>query len=315
VRLFDDATLALGPVTALATCAGITGGFSRVEDVTAETVVRVMAVNVIGTVLCAREAIRRMSTRRGGRGGAVVLRDRRDPSHRRRPLTRAPRREMGFASPPRLSWGPAARRLHPRSVERYTPRPVPRPPAHDGHPAPQGRGVTRDGPEGPPPLRPGAHDGDLRAPRHRRHRKDEGRDGSGTPGDVAAFDESGRQDSNLRPLGPESGSRRRSRTRCSRPAAHASRESTGECSDGHVSAAHGRTEPGRLAAAGLRHPSTGDRLARTRTSSPSSRLRSPRMTFRRARSRSPRHRSRPSRRCSPVPEPSRCACPSPRWAG
>lgn len=72
VRLFEEATRSLGPVTALATCAGVTGGFSRVEDVTAETVAQVLAVNVTGTILCAREAVRRMSTRRGARGGAIV---------------------------------------------------------------------------------------------------------------------------------------------------------------------------------------------------------------------------------------------------
>jgi len=72
VRIFEEATRSLGPVTALATCAGVTGGFSRLEDVTGDTVARVLAVNVTGTILCAREAVRRMSTRRGGRGGAIV---------------------------------------------------------------------------------------------------------------------------------------------------------------------------------------------------------------------------------------------------
>jgi NAD(P)-dependent dehydrogenase (short-subunit alcohol dehydrogenase family) len=40
--------------------------------VTAEAVTRVMAVNVTGTILCSREAVRRMSTRHGGAGGAMV---------------------------------------------------------------------------------------------------------------------------------------------------------------------------------------------------------------------------------------------------
>jgi len=72
VRLFEEAARLLGPVAGLATCAGVTGGFSRVEEVSAATVARVLAVNVTGTILCAREALRRMSTRRGGGGGAIV---------------------------------------------------------------------------------------------------------------------------------------------------------------------------------------------------------------------------------------------------
>jgi NAD(P)-dependent dehydrogenase (short-subunit alcohol dehydrogenase family) len=52
--------------------AAITGGFSRVESVTAEALAHVMAVNVTGAILCAREAVRRMSTCHGGSGGAIV---------------------------------------------------------------------------------------------------------------------------------------------------------------------------------------------------------------------------------------------------
>ncbi len=72
VRLFETAERELGPVRALVTSAGVTGGFSRVTDVTAATVGRVLAVNVAGTILCAREAVRRMSTARGGAGGTIV---------------------------------------------------------------------------------------------------------------------------------------------------------------------------------------------------------------------------------------------------
>ncbi len=72
IRLFETAERELGPITALANNAGITGGFSRVESVSAETVQRVLAVNVLGSFLCAREAVRRMSTKRGGSGGAIV---------------------------------------------------------------------------------------------------------------------------------------------------------------------------------------------------------------------------------------------------
>lgn len=71
-RLFAEAEGALGPLTALVNNAGITGGFARVADVTAEAVTRALAVNVTGSILCAREAVRRMSTSRGGAGGAIV---------------------------------------------------------------------------------------------------------------------------------------------------------------------------------------------------------------------------------------------------
>ena len=62
----------LGPIKALVNNAGITGGFSRVESVSAALLAQVMAVNVTGAILCAREAVRRMSTRHGGTGGAIV---------------------------------------------------------------------------------------------------------------------------------------------------------------------------------------------------------------------------------------------------
>src|SRR4051812_20773349 len=71
LRLFETVTRELGPVDALVNSAGETGGFARVEDVTVETIAHVLAVNVTGTILCAREAGRRMSTKRGGRGGPV----------------------------------------------------------------------------------------------------------------------------------------------------------------------------------------------------------------------------------------------------
>lgn len=72
VRMFQTAERELGPIKALVNNAGITGGFARVEDVTAAAIERTFAVNVSGTILCAREAVRRMSTRHGGSGGAIV---------------------------------------------------------------------------------------------------------------------------------------------------------------------------------------------------------------------------------------------------
>ncbi len=72
LRLFETAERDLGPVKALVNNAAITGGFARVESVSAETLTQVMAVNVTGAILCAREAVRRMSTHHGGAGGAIV---------------------------------------------------------------------------------------------------------------------------------------------------------------------------------------------------------------------------------------------------
>jgi NAD(P)-dependent dehydrogenase (short-subunit alcohol dehydrogenase family) len=72
LNLFVEAERQLGPVRGLVNNAGITGGFSRVEAVSGETLARVFAVNITGTILCSREAVRRMSTRNGGSGGAIV---------------------------------------------------------------------------------------------------------------------------------------------------------------------------------------------------------------------------------------------------
>lgn len=72
MRMFEIAGRELGPISGLVNNAGITGGFARVEDVTAAAIEKTLAVNVTGAILCAREAVRRMSTRRGGAGGAIV---------------------------------------------------------------------------------------------------------------------------------------------------------------------------------------------------------------------------------------------------
>ena len=51
---------------------GIVGASTRCADLTAEVLNRTLAVNVVGTVLCAREAVRILSTQHGGSGGVVV---------------------------------------------------------------------------------------------------------------------------------------------------------------------------------------------------------------------------------------------------
>ncbi|MDN3519378.1 SDR family oxidoreductase [Aquisalimonas lutea] len=72
VALFEEIDRALGPVTALVNNAGVLERQMRVEHMDAERLTRVLATNVTGSFLCAREAIRRMSTRHGGQGGAIV---------------------------------------------------------------------------------------------------------------------------------------------------------------------------------------------------------------------------------------------------
>lgn len=62
----------LGPLVGLVNNAGVVDLKSRVEDFSAARLARMMGINVIGSILCAREAVRRMSTRRGGKGGAIV---------------------------------------------------------------------------------------------------------------------------------------------------------------------------------------------------------------------------------------------------
>lgn len=72
LALFQTAERELGPIKALVNNAGVTGGFARVENLTTEAIEKTFAVNVTGAMLCAREAVRRMSTRHGGSGGAIV---------------------------------------------------------------------------------------------------------------------------------------------------------------------------------------------------------------------------------------------------
>jgi NAD(P)-dependent dehydrogenase (short-subunit alcohol dehydrogenase family) len=72
VRLFETVDAELGLLTALVNNAGILEPQMRVETMDAGRISRVFATNVTGTLLCAREAIKRMSTAHGGRGGAIV---------------------------------------------------------------------------------------------------------------------------------------------------------------------------------------------------------------------------------------------------
>ncbi|WFB06213.1 SDR family oxidoreductase [Streptomyces sp. LX-29] len=70
--LFDTVKAELGTITGLVNNAGITGPLGRFTDASPEVMRRVVDVNVTGALLCARRAAREMSTRLGGRGGAIV---------------------------------------------------------------------------------------------------------------------------------------------------------------------------------------------------------------------------------------------------
>lgn len=72
VRMFETSQSALGPLTALVNNAGILGKQMRLEDMDEARLNRMFAVNITGPILCAREAVRRMSTKHGGDGGAIV---------------------------------------------------------------------------------------------------------------------------------------------------------------------------------------------------------------------------------------------------
>ena len=72
VRLFATVDAQLGPLTALVNNAGILERQARVEHIDAARIDRVFATNVRGAFLCAREAVRRLSTKHGGGGGAIV---------------------------------------------------------------------------------------------------------------------------------------------------------------------------------------------------------------------------------------------------
>ncbi len=72
VRLFDTAEARFGRVAGLVNNAGINGGPTTVADLSTEELRRLIDINVIGCFLCAREAVRRMATDRGGQGGVIV---------------------------------------------------------------------------------------------------------------------------------------------------------------------------------------------------------------------------------------------------
>lgn len=72
IKLFERVDLELGPITALVNNAGITGRAGRLESFDADAIRRVLEVNVTGAIFCAQQAVKRMSTKNGGAGGAIV---------------------------------------------------------------------------------------------------------------------------------------------------------------------------------------------------------------------------------------------------
>jgi len=72
VRMFDECDKRLGRLSALVNNAGILETQTRLDAMDAARLQRVFSTNIIGTFLCGREAVRRMSTKHGGAGGAIV---------------------------------------------------------------------------------------------------------------------------------------------------------------------------------------------------------------------------------------------------
>jgi NAD(P)-dependent dehydrogenase (short-subunit alcohol dehydrogenase family) len=73
LRVFDQTTQALGPITHFVHSSGVGGKNSRLDAASAATIREVLDVNLFGAIICAREAVRRMSTAHGGKGGSIVL--------------------------------------------------------------------------------------------------------------------------------------------------------------------------------------------------------------------------------------------------
>lgn len=72
INLFAETKSRLGPVTGLINNAGILSKEGRLDTFSAERIARIIAVNVTGSILCAREAVKAMSTKHGGMGGSIV---------------------------------------------------------------------------------------------------------------------------------------------------------------------------------------------------------------------------------------------------
>lgn len=72
MAMFEKVDAKLGCLTALVNNAGVVDQMARVDGMSVARLKRMFDINVIGTMVCAREAVKRMSTRYGGAGGAIV---------------------------------------------------------------------------------------------------------------------------------------------------------------------------------------------------------------------------------------------------
>ena len=72
MAMFETVDAQLGRLTALVNNAGVVDVAARVDEMSVARLKRMFDINVLGSFLCAREAVKRMSTRHGGRGGAIV---------------------------------------------------------------------------------------------------------------------------------------------------------------------------------------------------------------------------------------------------
>lgn len=72
IAMFEAADKTFGGLDAFVNNAGVVDRKARVDEMSVERLERMMRINVIGSILCAREAVKRMSTLRGGKGGAIV---------------------------------------------------------------------------------------------------------------------------------------------------------------------------------------------------------------------------------------------------
>jgi NAD(P)-dependent dehydrogenase (short-subunit alcohol dehydrogenase family) len=71
-RLFETVDRELGTLSVLVNSAGVVGRTARVDEMNEERLRRILGINVIGSMLCAGQAVRRMSTAKGGAGGSIV---------------------------------------------------------------------------------------------------------------------------------------------------------------------------------------------------------------------------------------------------
>ena len=70
--MFERAQKDMGPLTALVNNAGSVGEVARIDEQEADRITRLMQVNVVGPMVCAKHAVRAMSTAHGGKGGSIV---------------------------------------------------------------------------------------------------------------------------------------------------------------------------------------------------------------------------------------------------